>query len=92
MYTTTRSRFTRREIWFDGISWGTPIGQIHFIWVNDDTEVEVHVEGKSVAKFTTDDLPRVARFANILIKNDYTNETHNEVQMTEWVLVSAKEN
>jgi hypothetical protein len=42
MRTTTRKYLRTEDIYYDGISWGTPIGQIRFSWINNDTAIEIY--------------------------------------------------
>ena len=39
MKTTTRRWIRNDDVEFDGISWGTPAGQIMFVWFNERIEI-----------------------------------------------------
>ncbi len=56
MKTTTRKYIKDGDVFYDGISWGTPIGQVMFIWKNDfidvyhDMKLILHTEYVSEAR------------------------------------------
>jgi hypothetical protein len=49
MKTTTREKYIRTDdIYYDGIEWGTRIGSIQFVWIDNDTKIEVYHNGELI--------------------------------------------
>ena len=65
MRTTTRRWIRNDDVYYDGISWGTPAGQIMFVWTKDDM-IQIFHDG--VIRITLNRVEDVRAYANGIIK------------------------
>lgn len=65
MRTTTRKYLRTEDVYFDGISWGTPIGQIRFEWIDNDKKINIYHDEKLIN--TTDHPARARIIVNRMI-------------------------
>jgi len=68
--TTTRRWIRKDDIYYDGISYGTPAGQILFLWVNDNWIKVFHTDDYNNEKmYDCDNVEQALKIANGIIKN-----------------------
>ncbi len=64
--TTTRVRFRKDDLYYDGIAWGTPAGQIVFKW--DGDVLHAYLESKLFASVMEHELDQFIKWLNKQIK------------------------